>query len=242
GILDQPGKRDHPLPASVRFRIITPQIQKRQMKDTLDLYSLRRMLFALHLDAASAVKDLQDVFFQLRQRQSFRYFAFGLILHQEFLQNGILRVEYTLLFQRIHIAQYFRFFLFINIHPERKSSFDSQNTHFPVFIQPDISQRIFQRMLDMVVHILGYAVAQDPSLKRHTLLDPVRFLLGGQIHAEYEHLASELDLILSRPDIQFSHTDIREQKLTDAFLCSRQRNLFLDPVCIFLRHRQTEQV
>ena len=50
-------------------------------------------------DAASAVEDLQDVFFQLRQRQSFRYFAFGLILHQEFLQNGILRVEYTLLFQ-----------------------------------------------------------------------------------------------------------------------------------------------
>ena len=94
----------------------------------------------------------------------------------------------------------------------------------------------------MIIHVLGHAVTENSSFKGYALLNPVRLLLSRQIHAEYEHLASEQDLILSCPDIQLSDAHVGEQHLPDALFCTRQRHLFLDPVCIFLRHSQPEQI
>ena len=212
------------------------------MQDPLDLHSLRGLFHMLHLHFSLTVADLQHIIFQFRKQKFFGNFTFGMILDQQFFVDGFPRLKLTVLFQRIHIFQQGKFFFPVNVHPQVHRPLDPEDPHFSILIQPHIDERIVQRTLYRIIHRFLHAVAGDPALVRHALFQPVCLSLFGTVHTEYEKFSGQEHFVLPRTDFQFPAAYVGQKKLSDTLLCSGQRDLLLDPVCIFLHCMQFQQM
>ena len=144
--------------------------------------------------------------------------------------------------QGVHILQKFDFFLLINVHPQIQSPLYPKNAHFPILIHADIHQGILQAVVDIIVHAFLHAAAFDPAFIRDALFQPVCLPILRQIHAEHQEFPFQLHLILTQADLQLPAADVRQKQLPDAFLCSRKRNFFLDPVGVLFGGMKLQEV
>ena len=145
------------------------------MQNPFDLQPFVCGTHTFRLDPGAAVADLQNVILDLRQRKLFRYFAFGMILHQELFRLFLPDLGNAGLLQTIKVLKHRHLDLPVNDKADLKRRFHTEHPHFSVLIHPRLHAYLCKLRKNLMVHSFLRSLALRPPLKRQGSLYPVCF-------------------------------------------------------------------